>query len=389
MITAIQKLVEQTTHTALSVNTAITNGISNAADLVFNNDDMVLAGQASYDVVHDNGLVKLRHYHPLEEANIPLPNGDELAVSQKRHRVPLVIIPPLAVNMLIYDLFPNRSYVKYMLASGFDVYLVDWGAPQKEHRHYGFQEYVGEFMPEFLNKVREHSGQQEVSIQGWSMGGVFCLLYPSLTGDQDIQNIISVAAPVNTHASGPQGKVWEMVLNGPAQLIRRYTNFRVHNLDPKWFHIPGWANALGFKLTTPVGSLQGYWDLLMNLADREYVQKHTTTAAFLDGMVDYPGGIMQDMTIRVWLDNQFKRRRMLVSGKEVELGDCQASLLAFGGSNDPMVSAAAAKGALDVVASDDKQFVIAPGGHLGVLAGSKAVEHNWAITADWLAERSN
>ena len=52
-------------------------------------------------------------------------HGKPLRVTRKRHRVPLVIVPPLAVNMLIYDLFPERSLVKYLLARGFDVYLID------------------------------------------------------------------------------------------------------------------------------------------------------------------------------------------------------------------------------------------------------------------------
>lgn len=371
------------------VGDAVAAVTTNAKDMLVNADQLIQAGQTEFEVIADNGLVKLRRYLPLQEESIDWFNGESIPVAKQRKRVPFVFVPPLAVNMLIYDLFPNRSYVKYLLARGYEVYMLDWGAPQKEHAHYDFQTYVGEFMPEFLSKVREHSGVEELTIHGWSMGGVFCLLYPSLTGDSKIKNIISVAAPVNSHASGPQGKIWNAIFDGPAKWVREYTDFRVHNLSPALFSIPGWANAVGFKLTTPVASLQGYWDLLMNLDDRDYVVKHSTMAAFLDKMVAYPGGIMQDMTIRVWMDNQFKQRRMVVGGKEVEIGQCKSSLLTFGGRGDAMVHANAAKGALDIIASNDKEFVLAPGGHMGVLAGSKAFDNNWKITADWLDSRSN
>jgi polyhydroxyalkanoate synthase len=171
-------------------------------------------------------------------------------------------------------------------------------------------------------------------------------------------------------------------------MVRKYTSFRVHKLNPKWLAVPGWANALGFKLTDPVGTLRGYWELVLNLADREFVQNHLTRSAFLDGMVAYPGGIMQDTTIKVWLDNDFHDGKVEIGGKESNFNAIKASLLGFGGSGDVMVTASAARGVMDAVDSPDKQFVIAPGGHMGVFVSRKAIAENWAITADWLADRS-
>ena len=79
-------------------------------------------------------------------------DGAPMTVNKNTHKVPLVIVPPLAVNMLIYDLFPERSLVKYFVAQGFDVYLIDWGMPTRKHTHYNLNTYVSEFMPEFLAK---------------------------------------------------------------------------------------------------------------------------------------------------------------------------------------------------------------------------------------------
>lgn len=41
--------------------------LNNASDRLFRARDLVLADQTPYDVLHDNGLVKLRHYLPLTE----------------------------------------------------------------------------------------------------------------------------------------------------------------------------------------------------------------------------------------------------------------------------------------------------------------------------------
>ena len=65
------------------------------------------------------------------------------------------------------------------------------------------------------------------------------------------------------------------------------------------------------------------------------------------------------------------------------------SLLAFAGASDKIVSIDAAKKIMELGSMDDKTFKVVPGGHAGVFAGGKAQQHTWAITAQWLAQRSD
>lgn len=361
--------------------------LNNANDRLFRARDLVLAEQTPYEVVHSNDLVKLRHYLPITQNEVMV-DGAPMTVNKNTRKVPLVIVPPLAVNMLIYDLFPERSLVKYFVAQGFDVYLIDWGMPTRKHTHYNLNTYVSEFMPEFLAKVREHSGQQQLSLHGWSMGGIFTLCYTALTHDPDIRNLVILGTPINSHASGAIGKVYQAI-ERRAEWIRKNTGFRIHNLNPQWLHTPGWANVVGFKMTNPVGSLMGYWELVVKLADRQFVVNHATTSAFLDKMVAYPGGIVQDMMVRIWIDNELAKGYMQIGKKEVRLADIQCALLAGAGKSDNMVTKAAVETLMDHVSSSDKEFVVVAGGHMGILSGSKAPSDVWPKVADWLAARSN
>lgn len=361
--------------------------LNNANDRLFRSRDLVLAEQTPFEVVHSNDLVKLRHYLPISENEVMV-DGVPMTVNKNTHKVPLVIVPPLAVNMLIYDLFPERSLVKYFVAQGFDVYLIDWGMPTRKHTHYNLNTYVSEFMPEFLAKVREHSGQQQLSLHGWSMGGIFTLCYTALTHDPDIRNLVILGTPINSHASGAIGKVYQAI-ERRAEWVRKNTGFRIHNLNPQWLHTPGWANVVGFKMTNPVGSLMGYWELVVKLADRQFVVNHATTSAFLDKMVAYPGGIVQDMMVRIWIDNELAKGYMQIGKNEVRLADIQCALLAGAGKSDNMVTKAAVETLMDHVSSSDKEFVVVAGGHMGILSGSKAPSDVWPKVADWLAVRSN
>lgn len=361
--------------------------LGNAGDRFLRAEKLTLADQTPYQVLHDNGLVKLRYYTPLNDERIPL-DGETLQVEKRRHRVPVVIVPPLAVKMSIYDLFPDRSLVKYLLARGYEVYLIDWGVPGRKHTHYNLNTYISEFMPLFLEQVRQHAGVQDLTLHGWSLGGVFTLGYSALSRDPHIRNLVIVGTPIDGHSSGVIGKMYQQLAK-QADWVRKNTSFRVHNLNPNWLHTPGWANVLAFKMLSPVGSIMGYWDLLKQLGDREYVVNHATNGAFLDNMVAYPGGIVQDMLIRVWIDNDLADGLMTIGEQTADLMQVKASLLAFAGKSDTMVTGDAVRPLLGLVGSSDSRFEHISGGHMGILAGSKAPKEAWRLMANWLSERSD
>ena len=136
-------------------------------------------------------------------------------------------------------------------------------------------------MPDFIAHVRRHAGVRELSLHGWSIGGVISLGYAAHSRDPDIRNLVILGSPIHSHASGALGRMYQQ-LSRQAAWVRRNTGFRVHNLNPRLLHTPGWVNALSFKMLSPVNSLLGYWELLTNLDDREFVINHATNGAFLE-----------------------------------------------------------------------------------------------------------
>jgi polyhydroxyalkanoate synthase len=354
----------------------------NTSDRFFHSQTLSLAGKTPYSVIYKNDLVSLRHYsaEALEAAEGQFIN--------KKHKTPLVIVPPLAANTLIYDLFPNRSFIRYFLNQGFDVYLIDWGAPSLKQTKYHLGTYIQKLMPEFVQQVREHSGQQQISLHGWSLGGVFSIIYTALFQDHNIRNIIILGSPIDTHKSGYMGKVYQFI-NRRAQWVRENTNFRLRKIPSRFFHLAGWQNTVGFKLTDPVGSARGYWELAKNILDREMVTNHATSSAFLNNMLAYPGGVTRDLILRFWIDNELADGQMQFGEQTAKLSDVTSALLAMGSDSDTFVTADAVEPVIGLVGSSDKQFVKIPGGHMGIVSGNKAPEAIWPITAAWLAERSN
>ena len=283
---------------------------------------------------------------------------------------------------------PQRSLVRFFLARGFDVYLIDWGRVTEEHADISLETYVLEWMPAALAQVRAHSGQTEVSLFAYCMGGLLTLMYAAATQDQNIRNMVTVASPVDMHQSGVAGRILSLVYR-PAEIVSRVLNVSVMDMPSRYLHIPGWLNSRIIKLTNPGGSLISYWELLVNMWDREFVQEHTTVSSWFDDMVDYPGETIKAMVAKMMLNNQMAKGRMRMGNRQALFEKINCSILAFAGDDDKLVSIRAARKVLDIVSSADKEFCVVPGGHAGVFGGSKAPENMWAISADWLEGRSD
>ena len=383
----MSSIISRALDRGLELNERFALAAGNGFDWLFRRDELVKSGRTDYEIIYLGDLMSVRYYGPPEENEIQLANGEMMRVVRKQHAVPLVLVPPLGVTTETFDLMPNRSLARYMAARGFKTYLIDWGKPQKRHSHLGLKDYADVMMSQALAKVHQHSGTAQVSLMGWCMGGLLSLMHAGLKKNPNIRNIAIVASPIDLRSGGMVAGVAQ-ALNTPAKLIRKFTDFRLHSVAPEKMHAPAWVTTLAFKLTDPVGSVTTYWDLVTRLWDREFVESHSTTSDYLNNMLVYPAGVVQDMLVSVAVDNKLSTGEIPVGEKVSKFKNISASLLAFAGEKDVLVSASMARRIMDLVSMDDKHFEVAPGGHMGVILGSSAQRVVWAKTAAWLVPRS-
>jgi polyhydroxyalkanoate synthase len=372
----------------LALNQRLASTVSNGYDWLFRREELVKSGKTWFELVHDGDPMSVRYYGLPEETEISLPDGSRLPIVRPQFAVPLVLVPPLGVTGNTFDLMPDRSLARYMAARGFRTYMIDWGKPKAKHAKLGMREYADTMMGEALGKIRAHAGMQEVSMMGWCMGGLLIMIHAGLTHARHIRNIVTVASPVDMRGGGIVASAASL-LDVPSRLIRQYSNFKLHSLDPALMSVPGWMTTLSFKLTDPVGSVTTYWDLLTRLWDREFVESHTTTSNYLNKMLRYPGGILQDMTVKVAVDNKLASGQIDIGDKLADFGTIKSSLLVFAGETDHLVAKGVAAKLIDVAGSSDKEFRVVAGGHMGVILGSKAFREVWGPSADWLGPRSS
>lgn len=353
----------------------------------------IISDKSEYQEIYRDGIMQLRYYPHQDTEAFELDN-DIVTPTQERLAPPVLLIPPLGVFGWIYDLMAERSWVRFLNAKGFDVYLVDWGAPEKEHANLDLDTYVNRWLTAAVDKVLDHSQSPDVSLVGYCMGGLLTLLYAGVQAEEGngdkIKNIVTIASPIDFYASHSYGSALKK-LAGFTRRTAKKLPFKNLNLDidHSYFHVPGDILSVMFKMTNPFASVVSYFDLVRNLSDRDYIKAHTTTKEWFNNMPDYPGATVQQLIFDFGFKNRLASGQAKIGNKVSSLNKITANILAFAGNNDKIVSEKAAEKIMDVVASEDRTFRVVPGGHAGVFAGGKAKEHTWAITAEWLAERSD
>ncbi len=347
------------------------NKIKHLSARIFQSERLLLSERTPYEVIAEYKQHHIRYY----------------AAPNRLYKEPLVIIPPLAINMSIYDLYPYRSLIQYFMQQGFDVYLVDWGKLSLHDRNLNFLSFIQKRIPNFVDIIREHSGSNQISLHGWSMAGVFVLLYSALNQPNYVKNLIVLGSPIDSYASGSIGRLYEklhkIMSRSPKIQQRLY-----YNLPKSLIHSSGFMNALAFKLLDPKGWLDGHLQLLKNLENIDLVREHATLGKFLNQMIDYPGGINQDMLFNVWLQNPLKTGQITLHGKVLNLKKITSSLLIGAGKSDQLVTQAAVQPLTTLTSSEDVQFELIPGGHLGMISSQGSANEFWPKMATWLAARS-
>lgn len=117
--------------------------------------------------------------------------------AQDRHPVPLLLVFAFMNRPYILDLRPGHSFVEFMVSRGYDVFLLDWGAPGPEDKNLKFDDYALEYMPRAIRKLKAITGSEEFSMLGWCIGAILTTIYAALRPGDGLRNLMLLTAPLD------------------------------------------------------------------------------------------------------------------------------------------------------------------------------------------------
>jgi polyhydroxyalkanoate synthase len=129
-------------------------------------------------VVYQNDLMQLIQYAPSTETV---------------HACPLLIMPPWINKYYVLDLQPRNSFIKWAVDQGLTVFVISWVNPDEHLADKSFDDYMKEGPLEALEAIERATGQREVNVIGYCIGGTLLACTLAYVAD----------------ASGKDGRKWK------------------------------------------------------------------------------------------------------------------------------------------------------------------------------------
>jgi polyhydroxyalkanoate synthase len=298
---------------------------------------------------------------------------------EKRHPIPLLMVFALMNRPYILDLRPGHSFVEYMLNRGYDLYLLDWGAPGPEDKNLKFEDYTLEYLPRAIRKLKAVSGVEEFSLLGWCIGAILTTIYAALRADEGLRNLILLTAPLDFS-------------NKQSLTFARWTDERYFDVDKvlaAFGNMPGEMIDYGAKALKPVENYVGnYLKLWDNIDDPRAVESWHAMNTWVTDNVALAGGVFRQLIVDLYRNDKLMRGELVIRGERVDVSRIHAKLLTVIAESDHITPSCQSEPIMAKVSSADKELFRVKGGHIGIMAGSGASKYTWPHIDDWLASRS-
>ncbi len=297
--------------------------------------------------------------------------------SERVHPVPILLVFALINRPHIFDLRPGNSFVEFLLSEGFDVFLLDWGEPGEEDADVGLDSYVCDSIPWAIRETLRAAAEDEVTLLGWCIGGTLCAMHAALEPDSPVRNLAALTTPIDT--TGSLYGSW----------VGR-DSFDVDQVADVHGAVPGssidWANKMMKPVTNYWTTYRRLWEgVLDGSARRDAFQ---SMAKWVADNPPFAGRAYREWITSMYKQNSLVRGQLRLRDRRVDLARIEQNLLVVTAGADHIAPPRGTLPLLDLVASEDVTHVDRPGGHIGLMAGSRARNEIWPDIADWLRPRS-
>jgi len=360
-------MVSQVADTGISVAQQVRREVERTVQRSQRSFDVALrrhepeVGLTPKETLYARGTLRLYRYRPVV---------DEV------YRVPLVLVMSLISKPYILDLAPGQSFIEYLVQQGFDVYMIDWGVPRPEDHVLQLEDFVLDRIPRCIEEVQKVTKEEDVSLLGYCMGGLFAIMYGAAFPEAPLKNLVTVASPVDFTGMG---------------LMR-------HWADERWFDVDKLIDTVGnvpaemirstLEMLRPFDRVLGYVRLWDNMWDEEYVYNWRVRYKWVMDQIPFPGEAYRQLIKDFLRGNKLMNGGMTLAGRRIDPGTIRCSVLNAMAEFDHIAPYPSTRPMTSIVGSTDKQDLLVKGGHVSLIAGANAITRFWPTVNQWLSVRS-
>lgn len=317
------------------------------------------SGVTPCEVVYAQNKLRLFHY------SCPSPS---------RNTVPLLIVYALVNRPYMMDLQENRSFIKGLLDSGQQVYLIDWGYPDGLDRYLTLDDYLNGLLDRCVSEICKRHSLKKINVLGVCQGGVFSLCYSALY-PQRVQNLVTMVTPVDFHTPDNVLSHWAGVVD-------------VDVLVDTLGIIPGeMLNQLFVSLKPYRLTVQKYLEALDVMDDKAALRYFLHMEKWISDSPDQAGETFRQFVKDFVQQNKLIRGEVQIGGRQVDLKNITLPVLNVYAEQDHLVPPSASVVLGDYVGTDDYTALSFKGGHIGIYVSGKAQKTVPPAIGNWLDQR--
>ncbi|MEA2638312.1 MAG: poly[(R)-3-hydroxyalkanoate] polymerase subunit PhaC [Chloroflexota bacterium] len=293
------------------------------------------------------------------------------------HPIPVLLVFALINRPEIFDLRQGSSFVEFLLGEGFDVFLVDWGVPDDEDSDMGLSEFVCDELHWAIRETLRAAAEEELTLLGWCIGGTLCAMYCALHPAGAVRNVVLLTTPID-----PSTSLYAHWVG--------HDQFDVDLIADSYRAVPGAGIDRANKLMKPVTNYVTTYRRLFQgiLEGGDPRLSYQAMAKWVADNPPFPSQAYREWITWMYKENRLVAGRVRLREQRVDLRRIEQNLLVVTADADHIAPPEGTVPILGLVSSEDVTHLSRPGGHIGLMAGSKAKREIWPELADWLRERS-
>ncbi len=287
---------------------------------------------------------------------------------------PLVICYALVNRPYMLDLQPDRSLIRGLAASGLDVYLVDWGYPDRGDSHLSLDDYVNRHLGACIDHVRAAHGVAAVNLLGVCQGGTMSLCHAAIHPER-VKNLITMVAPVDFHTEDNLLSRW----------VRKVD---VDRMVEVLGNVPGALLNAAFVALMPLRlTVRKYAGLAEIADDPAALENFLRMERWIQDSPDQAGTAFREFVRKFFHENRLLEGGLEIGGRPVDLRRIACPILNIYARQDHLVPPAASRALEGLTGTRDYSAFEFEGGHIGIYVSRSAQELLPQTIAQWLRSR--